>query len=61
MVKKCDTFEGSLVRAFRRLEELLRQLITATQKIGEHDMAAKFEEASRCIKRDVVFAASLYL
>ena len=61
VVKKCDTFEGSLVRAFRRLEELLRQLITATQKIGEHDMAAKFEEASRCIKRDVVFAASLYL
>jgi len=54
-------FEGSLVRAIRRIEELLQQLIKACEVVGEHDQAEHFSECSEKIKRDVVFAASLYL
>lgn len=53
--------QGSLVRAFRRTEEVLRQLISGAKLIGEADLARKFEECSESIKRGVVFAASLYL
>ncbi len=49
------------MRAVRRLEELLRQLAEALRAIGETGLAAKFEEANVRIKRDIVFAASLYL
>ncbi|CAA6667747.1 unnamed protein product [Spirodela intermedia] len=56
-----EVFEGSLIRAIRRLEEVLQQLITASKSIGETDLEAKFEEAVVKIKRDIVFAASLYL
>nr|CAD1820723.1 unnamed protein product [Ananas comosus var. bracteatus] len=54
-------FEGSLIRAIRRLEEVLQQLILASKSIGETQLESKFEEAVSKIKRDIVFAASLYL
>lgn len=54
-------FEGSLIRAIRRLEEVLQQLTHAANSIGETDLESKFEEAVSKIKRDIVFAASLYL
>ena len=44
----------------RRLEELLRQMIQASKAIGI-DLENKFAEGVRLIKRDIVFAASLYL
>ncbi|KAK7272835.1 hypothetical protein RIF29_13875 [Crotalaria pallida] len=56
-----QVFEGSLIRAIRRLEEVLQQLILAAKSIGETQLEAKFEEAVSKIKRDIVFAASLYL
>ncbi|XP_078173365.1 RNA helicase, ATP-dependent, SK12/DOB1 protein isoform X2 [Carex rostrata] len=56
-----QVFEGSLIRAIRRLEEVLQQLITAAKSIGETELENKFEEAVSKIKRDIVFAASLYL
>ncbi|XP_058070459.1 DExH-box ATP-dependent RNA helicase DExH9 [Magnolia sinica] len=56
-----QVFEGSLIRAIRRLEEVLQQLIQATKSIGETQLESKFEEAVSRIKRDIVFAASLYL
>ncbi|XP_027928311.1 DExH-box ATP-dependent RNA helicase DExH9 isoform X2 [Vigna unguiculata] len=56
-----QVFEGSLIRAIRRLEEVLQQLIAAANSIGETQLEAKFEEAVSMIKRDIVFAASLYL
>ncbi|XP_034688004.1 DExH-box ATP-dependent RNA helicase DExH9 isoform X1 [Vitis riparia] len=56
-----QVFEGSLIRAIRRLEEVLQQLIQAAKSIGETELEAKFEEAVSKIKRDIVFAASLYL
>ncbi|GAU19145.1 hypothetical protein TSUD_79680, partial [Trifolium subterraneum] len=56
-----QVFEGSLIRAIRRLEEVLQQLIEAAKSIGETELEEKFEEAVSKIKRDIVFAASLYL
>lgn len=56
-----SALQGSLVRAFRRIEEILRQLISGAKLIGDPDLAGKFEECSEAIRRGVVFAASLYL
>lgn len=59
--KMTDAFEGSIIRCMRRLEELLRQMCQAAKVIGNADLENKFSEADKCIKRDIVFAASLYL
>ncbi|CAO2828606.1 unnamed protein product [Amaranthus hypochondriacus] len=56
-----QVFEGSLIRAIRRLEEVLQQLIIAAKSIGEIELESKFEDAVSKIKRDIVFAASLYV
>ncbi|KAK6121271.1 hypothetical protein DH2020_044974 [Rehmannia glutinosa] len=61
IMEMTPVFEGSLIRAIRRLEEVLQQLIQAAKSIGETDLEAKFEDAVTKIKRDIVFAASLYL
>ncbi|KIY98950.1 ATP-dependent RNA helicase DOB1 [Monoraphidium neglectum] len=61
VIKMAEVFEGSLVRAVRRLEELLRQVSGALRSVGDSELAAKFDEARTVIKRDVIFAASLYL
>ena len=59
--KMTDAFEGSIIRCMRRLEELLRQMCQAAKVIGNADLENKFADADKCIKRDIVFAASLYL
>ncbi|AQL02685.1 DExH-box ATP-dependent RNA helicase DExH9 [Zea mays] len=61
IMEMTQVFEGSLIRAIRRLEEVLQQLILASKSIGETELEAKLEEAVNKIKRDIVFAASLYL
>nr|XP_053634400.1 exosome RNA helicase MTR4-like [Cherax quadricarinatus] len=58
-VKWCS-LSGSIIRAMRRLEELLRQMIQAAKAIGI-DLENKFSEGVKLLKRDIVFAASLYL
>jgi len=58
--KKTEIYEGSIIRAMRRLEELLRQMIQAAKAIGI-DLENKFAEGVKLLKRDIVFAASLYL
>ncbi len=68
-MRECDAarigvlscMQGSLVRAMRRLEELLRQVAAALQVVGEQELAARFEKGANKLKRGVVFAASLYL
>ena len=55
------THGGSLVRAIRRLEELLRQTSGALKLIGDDALATKFDTAIEKIKRDIIFAASLFL
>lgn len=59
--KMTDIFEGSIIRCMRRLEELLRQMCQAAKTIGDTDLENKFAEGIRLLKRDIVFAASLYL
>ena len=54
-------FEGSIIRSFRRLEELLREMGCAAKVIGNNELEMKFAEGIRKIKRDIIFAASLYL
>ncbi|XP_029832390.2 helicase SKI2W [Ixodes scapularis] len=55
------TQEGIIVRCIQRLDELLKDVRTAAGIVGNPELRAKMEEASRLIRRDIVFAASLYL
>jgi ATP-dependent RNA helicase DOB1 len=66
--KLTEVFEGSIIRAIRRLDELVQQLITASHNIGNTELEEKFKKCilvthtgSAAIKRDIVFANSLYL
>lgn len=56
-----DIYEGTIVRAFRRLDELITQLIECAKLIGNSDLKSKFEAAQENLKRGIVFTASLYL
>ena len=53
--------QGSLVRAVRKVEEVLRQATAGAKVMGEMELVALLEEGIMRIKRDIVFAASLYL
>lgn len=59
--KMTDVYEGSLIRAFRRLEELLRQMVSAYDAIGNEEMSKKMEAAIKSLTRDIIFSSSLYL
>lgn len=59
--KMTDVYEGSLIRLFRRLEELLRQMAEAGKVMGSEELSTKFEESLLKIRRDIVAAQSLYL
>lgn len=58
-----DQFEGNLIRVFRRLGELLRQMTQAAKVIGNSDLQEKFQKASEMLERpnSVIFCSSLYL
>ncbi|KAK3088659.1 hypothetical protein FSP39_022012 [Pinctada imbricata] len=55
-----DVQEGIIVRCIQRLHETLRDVRNAARIIGDPILYQKMEEASHMIKRDIVFAASLY-
>ncbi|KAI7906728.1 rRNA-processing arch domain-containing protein [Cokeromyces recurvatus] len=59
--KMTEVYEGSLIRVFRRLEELLRQMCAAAKSIGNSELENKFSEGINRLHRDIIFAASLYL
>lgn len=59
--KMTDAYEGSLIRLFRRLEELLRQMAEAAKVMGSEELADKFQTSLKMIRRDIVSAQSLYL
>ncbi|KAJ5080720.1 exosome RNA helicase mtr4 [Anaeramoeba ignava] len=59
--KMTNIFEGSVIRTMRRLDEILRQMCAAARAIGNGELEEKFAQGITKIKRDVVFAASLYL
>lgn len=58
-----DQFEGSLIRVFRRLQELIRQMTMAAKAIGNTELEEKFTKASEMLERpnSVIFCSSLYL
>ena len=56
-----ELYEGSIIRAVRRLDELLAQLGAAAAEVGDGGLQALFGEAQASIRRDIVFAASLYI
>lgn len=59
--KMTDVYEGSLIRVFRRLEELLRQMAEASKVMGSEELEKKFTDALGKVRRDIVAAQSLYL
>lgn len=59
--KMTDVYEGSLIRMFKRLEELIRQLVVAAKTIGNGELEAKMEKGLELVHRDIVSAGSLYL
>ena len=61
IMKMTEAFEGSIVRAIRRIEELMRQLASACKVIGESDLEKKFLDACELVKRDIVFTPSLFV
>lgn len=59
--KMTDVYEGSLIRMFKRLEEMLHQVVNAAKTIGNTTLEEKMEKAIELIHRDIVGAGSLYL
>merc|ERR1711936_1014566 len=55
-----DVQEGIIVRTIQRLDETLRDVKDAARVIGDPVLYQKMDAASAIIKRDIVFAASLY-
>lgn len=53
--------EGSIVRTITRLDELCREVRNCSRIVGNPILYRKMEEASVAIKRDIVFASSLYI
>ena len=58
-----DVFEGSLIRVFRRLQELIRQMTQAAKVIGNDELVQKFDKSLEMLARpnSVIFCSSLYL
>ncbi|GJQ84402.1 tst [Trypoxylus dichotomus] len=55
-----DVQEGIIVRCIQQLYETIRDIRSGALTVGDPELQSKMEEASRIIKRDIVFAASLY-
>lgn len=53
--------EGTIVRSITRLDEFIKDIRNAARVVGNPSLYRKMEAASQCIKRDIVFAASLYI
>lgn len=55
-----DVFEGSIIRCFRRLQELIRQMGQAATAIGNTELEEKFTKALELLERPntVVFNPS---
>lgn len=56
-----DVPEGLIVRTIVRLDETCREFRNAAAIMGNSTLHRKMEIASNAIKRDIVFAASLYI
>lgn len=61
--KLTDVFEGSVIRTFRRLQELIRQMTQAAKAIGNVELEDKFTKSMEKLERQgsIIFSPSLYL
>ena len=55
-----DVQEGLIVRCIQRLDETMHDVRKAAHIVGDPVLEQKAKDASAAIKRDIVFAASLY-
>ena len=60
IVENVDIQEGIIVRTLQRLDEIFNDVSSAAKLFGDDSLLAKMEETSKSIRRDIVFAASLY-
>jgi antiviral helicase SKI2 len=60
IIKLTTHQEGIITRCIQQLCETLRDAQDAARMIGDTHLHEKMTEASNSIKRDIVFAASLY-
>ena len=56
-----DVQEGVIVRTITRLDELCREVRNCARVVGSPSLFRSLEAASAAIKRDIVFASSLYV
>ncbi|OJJ81640.1 SKI complex RNA helicase subunit SKI2 [Aspergillus glaucus CBS 516.65] len=56
-----DVMEGTIVRTISRLDETCREVKNAAKLVGDPSLYTKMQQAQEQIKRDVIFAASLYM
>ncbi|KAF3029433.1 hypothetical protein E8E15_010071 [Penicillium rubens] len=56
-----DVMEGTIVRVITRLDETCREVKNAAKLVGDPNLYTKMQQAQELIKRDVIFAASLYM
>ena len=61
IISTLDMFEGNIVRVIRRLEELVREMATAANAIGNDELFKKLVEGRSRLRRGIIFSASLYL
>ncbi|CAJ0587667.1 unnamed protein product, partial [Mesorhabditis spiculigera] len=60
IMEKTDCQEGLIVRCIQRLGEVCKDVRNAARIVGDPALFEKMEQVSSAIKRDIVFAASLY-
>lgn len=60
IMRLTDVQEGIIVRTIQRLDELCRDVRNAAALVGHPSLPKTMEETSLKIKRDIVFASSLY-
>lgn len=56
-----DVQEGTIVRVITRLDQTCQEVRDAARVIGDAGLFQKMEDAQSKIRRDVIFAASLYI
>ena len=49
------------MRCIQRLDELFKSIKTAARVIGNSELQLSMAQASETIRRDIIFAASLYI
>jgi antiviral helicase SKI2 len=61
ITKLTPILEGSIVRSISQIDQCCREVRNCARVIGDANLFKKMEECSGLIKRDIIFAASLYV